>query len=127
MGARRIQSELKRLHDISLSVASIHKVFCHHLVKPLVTYRRKSDFTHYQRPISGERVQMDPAKLLTACINIPPWTTVPVIVSCGSMPAGLRTIPWISLIASLRKYPFPFNAYRRIAAVSFLPLSSKSA
>lgn len=31
LGARRIQSELKRLHGISLSVASIHKVLCRHL------------------------------------------------------------------------------------------------
>ena len=62
LGARRIQSELKRLHDISLSAASFHKVLSRHQVKPLVKYRRKSDFTRYQRPIPGERVQMDPAK-----------------------------------------------------------------
>lgn len=63
LGARRIQSELKRLHDISLSVASIHKVLCRHQVKPLVNYRRKSDFMRYQRPIPGERVQMDTCKI----------------------------------------------------------------
>jgi transposase InsO family protein len=63
LGARRIQSELKRLHDISLSVASIHKVLCRHQVKPLVKYRRKADFTRYQRPIPGERVQMDTCKI----------------------------------------------------------------
>ena len=44
LGARRIQSELKRLHEIFLSVASIHKVLCRHQAKPLVTYRRKKDF-----------------------------------------------------------------------------------
>ena len=49
LGARRIQSELKRLHEISLSVASIHKVFCRHQAKPLITYRRKKDFTRNQR------------------------------------------------------------------------------
>ena len=63
LGARRIQSELKRLHEISLSVASIHKVLCRHRVKPLRTLRRKADFIRYQRPIPGERIQMDTCKI----------------------------------------------------------------
>lgn len=63
LGARRIQSELKRLHEISLSIASIHKVLCRHQAKPLVKYRRKKDFIRYQRPIPGERVQMDTCKI----------------------------------------------------------------
>lgn len=63
LGARRIQSELKRLHGVSLSVASIHKVLCRHQAKPLIKYRRKIDFTRYQRSIPGERVQMDTCKI----------------------------------------------------------------
>ncbi len=63
LGARRIQSELKRLHEISLAVASIHKVLCRHQVKPLVTFRRKTDFIRYQRPIPGDRIQMDTCKI----------------------------------------------------------------
>lgn len=63
LGARRIQSELKRLHGVSLSVASIHKVLCRHQAKPLIKYRRKIDFTRYQRSILGERVQMDICKI----------------------------------------------------------------
>lgn len=63
LGARRIQSELKRLHGVSLSVASIHKVLCRHQAKPLIKYRRKIDFTRYQRSIPAERVQMDTCKI----------------------------------------------------------------
>lgn len=63
LGARRIQSELKRLHNISLSVASIHKVLCRHQVKPLINCRQKKDITLYQRSIPGERVQMDTCKI----------------------------------------------------------------
>lgn len=63
LGARRIQSELKRLHDISLAVASIHKLLCRQQVKPLVKYRRKKNFTRYQRPVPGDRVQMDTCKI----------------------------------------------------------------
>ncbi|KDA76135.1 transposase, IS481 family [Escherichia coli 2-011-08_S3_C2] len=43
MGARRIQSELKRLHAISLAVATIHKVLCQNKVKPVVKFRRKAE------------------------------------------------------------------------------------
>jgi transposase InsO family protein len=63
LGARRIQSELKRLHKITLSVASIHKVLSRQHVKPLVAFRCKADFIRYQRPIPGERVQMDTCKI----------------------------------------------------------------
>ncbi len=63
LGARRIQSELIRLHDISLSMASIHKVLTRNEVKPIVKYRRKIDFIRYERPTPGDRVQMDTCKL----------------------------------------------------------------
>jgi len=63
LGARRIQSELKRLHDISLSLASIHKVLTRHSVKPVKKFRKKSDFIRYERPIPGDRVQMDTCKI----------------------------------------------------------------
>ncbi len=36
LGARRIQIELKRLHSISLAIATIHKVLCQNQVKPVV-------------------------------------------------------------------------------------------
>jgi len=34
-GARRLQTELMRLHGVSLSLASIHKVLSSHQVKPI--------------------------------------------------------------------------------------------
>lgn len=63
MGARRIQSELKRLHAISLAVATIHKVLCQNKVKPVVKFRRNADFIRYERPVPGDRVQMDTCKI----------------------------------------------------------------
>jgi hypothetical protein len=36
LGARRIQNELKRLHDISLSLAATHEVLRRNKVKPLL-------------------------------------------------------------------------------------------
>ena len=63
LGARRIQSELKRLHEISLSLATVHKVLQKHAVEPVKKYRRKTDYLLYACPIPGERVQMDTCKI----------------------------------------------------------------
>ena len=63
LGARRLQSELLRLHNISLGLATIHKVLTKHQVKPVKKYRKKSDFIRYERPIPGDRVQIDTCKI----------------------------------------------------------------
>lgn len=63
LGARRIQNELLREHSVQLSLASIHKVLTRHDVKPIVFQRKKKDFIRYQRPIPGDRVQMDTCKI----------------------------------------------------------------
>jgi len=64
LGPKRLQSELKRLHDVSLSVAVIHKVLkmnkCKLLVRPP---RKKSEYVRYSRPIPGDRVQIDTCKI----------------------------------------------------------------
>lgn len=63
LGARRIQSELLRQHEISLSLATLHKFLKKHKVKPVKKFRRKSQYTRYERPIPGDRVQMDTCKI----------------------------------------------------------------
>ena len=63
LGARRLQSELSRLHEIKLSLATIHKVLKRNDVKDVVKFRRKIDFIRYERPLPGDRVQMDTCKL----------------------------------------------------------------
>jgi len=65
LGARRIQNELLRNHELSLSLATIHKVLSRYNVKPLKPYRRKKSYKRYQRPIPGDRVQMDTMKVAT--------------------------------------------------------------
>ncbi|MBF4270308.1 hypothetical protein EAY71_25950, partial [Vibrio anguillarum] len=46
-----------------LSTATLHKVLSEASVKPIVTYRRRKDFQRYERPIPGDRVQMDTCKI----------------------------------------------------------------
>ncbi len=59
LGARRIQNELLREHNCLFALATIHKVLVKNKVKPLKRHRKKSEYIRYQRPIPGDRVQMD--------------------------------------------------------------------
>jgi transposase InsO family protein len=64
LGARRIQNELLRLHQLSLSLATIHKVLDRHDVGPLRRHRRiRKHHIRYSRPTPGDRVQMDNCKI----------------------------------------------------------------
>jgi len=63
LGARRIQSELRRQHDFFVGLATIHKTLRKHNVGPLVRIKRKQSYRRYSRPIPGERVQMDTCKI----------------------------------------------------------------
>jgi transposase InsO family protein len=63
LGARRIQSELRRLHEFSLSLSTIHRVLRRNEVKPLKRLRRKKRYKRYSRPIPGDRIQMDTRKI----------------------------------------------------------------
>lgn len=63
LGARRIQNEMKRLHDTQLSLRTIHKVLLRLGAKPLKRRRRHGDKKSYQCDVPGARVQMDNMKL----------------------------------------------------------------
>jgi transposase len=63
LGARRIQTELIRIHSIKLSLATIHKTLQNLNVKPLVKPKRAKRYKRYNRPIPGDRVQMDVIKI----------------------------------------------------------------
>ena len=63
LGARRIQSELIWRHNLKLSLATIHKVLKKNEAPPLVRIKRKSGHKRYERPIPGDRVQMDTMKV----------------------------------------------------------------
>ena len=64
LGHRRIQNELKRLHDISFSTATIHKVL-ERLEKQYLKHKRtfRKHTIRYSRPVPGDRVQMDVCKI----------------------------------------------------------------
>jgi transposase InsO family protein len=64
LGVRRVQSEMKRHHNISLSLATIHKVFKKHSIPYLQKKRHyRKTAKRYNCKIPGERVQMDVCKI----------------------------------------------------------------
>ena len=58
LGARRIQNELIRNHQLSFSLATIHKILTRNNVKPLKRQRRRQQYKRYERPIPGDRVHL---------------------------------------------------------------------
>lgn len=64
LGARRLQSELKRLHSLFFSLSTIHKVLKRHQVTPL-QYKRhyRKQIKRYNCHVPGERIQMDVCKI----------------------------------------------------------------
>jgi transposase InsO family protein len=64
LGARRVQSEIKRLHNISISLATIHKIFKKSNIPYLQKKRHyRKQAKRYNCKLPGERVQMDVCKI----------------------------------------------------------------
>jgi|SRR5262245_21632671 len=64
LGSRRIQSELKRLYNCSLSRRTIQKILNQAHQPPLVKSRRpRKSVNRYAREIPGERVQFDTCEI----------------------------------------------------------------
>lgn len=64
LGAKRISSELQRLHGISLSPPTIQKVINRATgVKPLQRPKWRKKHQRYSRPIPRDRVQVDVCKI----------------------------------------------------------------
>src|ERR1051326_2816457 len=63
LGARRIQHELQRLHQCTLSPATIQRVLRRQHVAPLRRHRRPEEPRRYSREGPGACVQMDTIKI----------------------------------------------------------------
>lgn len=109
LGARRIQTELIRLHQQSFSLATIHKILITHHVKPIKKLRRKKQFKRYQRPIPGDRIQMDTCKIApgiyqyTAVDDCSRWRVLEIY----KRRTAENTFNFIDLI--LEQFPFPIQ------------------
>lgn len=109
LGARRLQTELSRLHQVHLSTATINKILSAASVKPIVTYRRKKDFQRYERPIPGDRVQMDTCKIAAGIYQ---YTAIDDcsryrVLRCYSRRTATNTVNFIECVVD--EMPFPIQ------------------
>ena len=63
LGPKSIQSELERLHDLKLSTTTVWAVLDRSGVAPLRKPKVPEKPLRYNRPVPGERVQMDTCKI----------------------------------------------------------------
>ena len=122
LGARRIQSELRRLHDTSLSLATIHKVLVKHQVPPVRKYRKKSDFVRYERPIPGERVQMDTCKIAPGLYQ---YTAIDDctryrVLRLYSRRTASNTMDFIDCV--IEEMPFPIQRFQTDRGLEFFAI-----
>lgn len=66
-GPQRISIHLLRMHDIELSAPTIWRVLQKENIPNIKRYHRHSDVKRYNRPVPGDRVQIDVAKIGPKC------------------------------------------------------------
>jgi len=112
LGARRIQNELKRLYHCELGLATIQKVLQQHNVPPLKRQRRKQRYRRYERPVPGDRVQMDTCKVAKGLYQ---YTAVDdcsrfLVVALYSRRTATNTINFIDRV--VEQMPFPIQRFQ---------------
>lgn len=119
LGARRIQTELIRLHNCSLSLASIHKVLTNNQAQPIKKLKRKKKFRRYSRPIPGERIQMDTCKIApgiyqyTAVDDCSRWRVLEIY----KRRTAANTLQFLDLV--LEQFPFPIQRIQTDRGLEF--------
>lgn len=109
LGARRIQSELFRQYQCSLSLSTIHKILIGQQAKPLKKLKRKKKFNRYQRPIPGDRIQIDTCKIApgiyqyTAVDDCSRWR----VLELYKRRTASNTLEFIDIM--VEEFPFPIQ------------------
>jgi transposase InsO family protein len=63
LGVRRIQHELRRLHQFTVSLSTIHAILARHDLSRLRAKRTRHQPKRYEKAVPGERVQLDTCKI----------------------------------------------------------------
>jgi len=66
-GPQRISFHLNRIHNLSISAATIWRVLKNNNIPNIKKYRKHNDITRYNSPIPGDRVQIDVTKIGPKC------------------------------------------------------------
>lgn len=107
LGARRIQSELLWRHELKLSLSTIHKVLKRNQVPPLIRPRRKAHFKRYERPVPGDRIQMDTMKLKAGLYQYTAVDDCSRFLVAGIYPRRTAANTLLFLEKVMEEMPFP--------------------
>jgi transposase InsO family protein len=119
LGARRLQTELIRLHECPLSLASIHKILISQQVNPIKKLKRKKQFKRYNRPVPGDRIQMDTCKIApgiyqyTAVDDCSRWRVLEIY----KRPTANNTLQFLDLV--MEQFPFPIQRIQTDRGLEF--------
>ncbi len=124
LGHRSIASEMKRLYDRSLSTATIHKVLAKHQ-RPYLKLKRnyRKRLHRYNRPIPGDRVQMDVCKIagrLYQYTAIDDCSRFKVIALYPSRTAS-NTLKFLDIV--IEQMPFPIQRIQTDRGLEFFAYS----
>jgi len=123
LGARRIQSELRRHHDLRLSLDSIHKVLVSNQVSPLVRSDRRKTRRRYVRLIPRDHVQLDTCKIAPRCYQ---YTAVDDctryrVLAIFCRRTGPSTLTFLERV--LKEIPFPVQRVQTDRGREFFAVS----
>ncbi len=98
IGARRIQLELFIQDGTRLSLASIHKALKRSNAKPIKKLKGDKKFKRYQRPVPGDRVQIDTCKIASGIYQ---YTAVDDFVHVGVLWSYISAAALLTLLILL--------------------------
>lgn len=127
LGVKQLRNELIRHHDLTLSLDTIHRVLVRHGEQVLKRPRRRVKGTRrYNRPIPGDRIQMDVCKI---CPGVYQYTAIDdcsrykVLGVYRRRTAKTRST---SLIVLSKKCPLVYSERRPTEGLNSLPRPSSS-
>ncbi len=102
-----VQHELQRLYDLSLSLATIHKILKKYEVDPLRKVGRRKQVKRYQKEVPGERVQMDTIKIRPGLYQ---WTAIDdctrfLVVALFSRRTAQNTLHFLEPLMDMMPFP----------------------
>jgi transposase len=123
-GPLRIYLHFKQIKGPALSAPTIWRVLKRNNVKNVKKYRRHKDFKRYNRPIPGDRVQIDVTKITNGYFQytaIDDCTRLKYARLYPSKNAQFSIEFLYDLIDFFGKSVFQSSEYRQIADLSFMP------
>lgn len=126
-GQKRISAHLLRHHQIKLSTAIVWRILHKHQVAPVKKLRRSTKRKRYNRPVPGDRVQIDVTKIGPRCYQftaIDDCTKLRVLRLYADKTAS-RSLTFLEEIT--KAFPFPIQRIQTDWGTEFFNYSFQEA